>query len=106
MQARQRIGGVGAVAVKEMLGVKQGFALLRHQMGNGRSNCVAVFIQGDVQGGGDVKIMGFADQAHGGGLRVQNRRQNIVVFGTAPHPFGHPERRHRGAGVRRVGEKV
>lgn len=78
LQARQRIIGVGAVAVKEMLGIKQRLAPLGGDMGKRGRNRLAVFLQRHAKRGGDVEFMGLADQTDRGRARIQHRRQHIV----------------------------
>ena len=47
----------------------------------------------------DVEIVGLADKADGGRVRVQNRRQHVVIVGRPPGPLGHAEGGEGGAGL-------
>ena len=105
-QARQGIGGVGAVAVKEMFGVKQGFAALGAQMDKGLADRDQVFVQRDAKRGDNMKLMRLADQTNRRRVRVQDGGKDIVILGRAAKAFGHPKGGHRGADGRRSVEKL
>jgi hypothetical protein len=61
---------------------------------------LAVFVQRDAKRGGDVEVMGLADQADGRGAGIQHGGQDVVIGGTAPDALGHAKGGHGGAGLR------
>jgi len=105
LQAIQSVSGVCLIAIKEMFGIKQGFAPLGHKMGKAVANAGHVFVQRDAQRSFDMKVMGFADQTHGRRVRIQHSGQHIIIFGAAPGAFCHTEGRERGTGLRPRVEK-
>ena len=106
MQARQRVFRIGLVAVKEMLGIEQRLAPQFAQMGKRLGDVVAVLVQRDPERGGDMEIMGLADEADRFGARVQHARQDIVVIRRPSRPFGHAKGGKGGTGLGRGGEEI
>ena len=101
VQAGQRIAGVGAVAVKEMLRVEKRLAAPGDDVADRGGNGLAVVVKADAKGSGHVEIMGLADQTDGGGIGVQDGGQHIVILGRPAHAAGHAkgsERRFCGRG--------
>ncbi len=90
----QRIIGVGAVAVKEMLCIKQRLAALRHQMRDGFRDIIRVLVQRNPERCRDVKIMGFTHQADRPRARIHHRRQHIIVLRRHAVALGHTKGRH------------
>ena len=105
-QARQRIGRIGAVAVEEMLRIKQRLAPAGHHMFERSRNRLAVFVQRDAKRCGHMKLMAFAHQTNRRRARIQHRRQHIIILGRAPHPLGHAKGGHGGAQLWHLDEKL
>ena len=104
-QTRKGVGGVGLVTVKEVFGVEHGLAVFGYDMGEAVGDGLTVFFKRDAEGGGDVELMAFADEADGRRVGIQHGGQNVIVVSRAAHPFGHAKRGHGGAGLRRGGEE-
>ena len=94
--AGQRIVGIGAIAIEEMLGVEQRVALLCDHGRDGLGDIVQVFCARDFQGHIHLEVPGLAHQADGIHRRVQHLRQRRIIGGTAPRPLGHAERSEAG----------
>jgi hypothetical protein len=105
LQAGEGVGRVGAVAVEEMLGVEEGFAAPGDGVGDGGGDGGEVLVEGGAQGGGDVEVVGLADEADGRGLGVEDRGQDVVVLGRAADAGGHAEGGEGGAGLGRGAEE-
>ena len=106
LQAGQRIGGVGAIAVKEMLGIQHRLAALGDDMGDAGADVFKVLLKADAKGGRHMKIMRLAHQADRRGAGVEDGGQHIVILRAATGAFGHAKGGHRGAGLRGGGEEL
>mmetsp|Transcript_26884 Transcript_26884/g.48655 ORF Transcript_26884/g.48655 Transcript_26884/m.48655 type:complete len:297 (+) Transcript_26884:209-1099(+) len=98
MDRLQRVVGIGCVAVKEVLGVKDRLAALCFDVGKALRDIGRVFVQRNAERRFDMELMGLAHKANSRRVGVQHGGQHIVVFGTDPGPLGHAkggERRTR-----------
>ncbi len=91
IEASKRIVRVRLVAVEEMLGIEQSLAALGHQMGDRLADIGEVFVERDAERGLDMEVVRLADQADGGGARIDHLGQHLVIGGRAPRPLGHAE---------------
>ena len=102
----QRIGRVGLIAVKEMLGIKQRLAALPDQMSKAGGDILGILGQGDAQRSFDMKFMAFANQTDSRSLRIHHRRQHVVIVRRPACALGHAKGGHHriclGGGVKEI----
>ena len=105
-QAGQGIGGIGAIAVEEMLGIQDCLAPLCPQMGERGADRLQVLVQRHAQGGGHMELMRLAYQTDGRGAGIQHGGQDIIILSRSPDPLGHPEGGHHGTGPGDLGKEI
>ncbi len=106
LQASQRIGRIGFIAIEEMLGIEYDLGLARLQMRHAVADHGQIFLARDAQCHVHMKIPSLAHHAHRIDLGPRQDGQTGIVAGAAPRPPGHAEGNETGvAQGRRVGKE-
>ena len=97
--AGERIGGIGLVAVEEMLAIDHGLAAADHHgLDRGADGCEVLFVR-TAERHADMIVPAFRHETDGVALRLQQRAQARIVggglSGTARHAEGHEAGRPR-----------
>ena len=87
----ERVGGIRFVAVKEMLGVVDDAPVVGAQIGNGLLDDAQVVFQRGEQNIGDMQRPGLAENGADGCLRIEQRLDVGIVFGSAFDAAGGTE---------------
>ena len=98
LDAIQRVGGVGFVAVEEVLGIEHGLVRTADRQRHAVGDHVDVLRPGDAKRHVDVEVPGLGDQADGIGLGAEQGGEPGIVFRAAAGAPRHAEGGELGVG--------